>query len=344
LGTELLINNIGFYNKQIKEKTMKHTMFFMLLITWFLSACGASTPTIQYPELPPLNIPKYIGPKFRVVVAPLKKIDGTDELLQALNLQNLEKLITEQATNALVSTNYVSVLERTNLDGVVNNLNLEADATLFNQKTTKKKGNFLGAELILVGALEKIEPNISSKDLEMNLPYLTKLKASSQHASIQIGLRLVDAETSKILASVTGHGIVKTFGLGIGVNFSSVVTSLDTKSQTPISYATRMALVEAIVKLTQELAHTPWSCPISEVKDSKIFLNCGSDLNLKKEMVFQLISRNGEIKDDQGQVIGFDESPNGEVSLTAVQPKMSIGTYQKNTVPPKKGDVAIFNQ
>lgn len=315
----------------------------MICITLCFSACGGKEATLTFPELDAPNLPTYTGPRFRVALAPFKSLDVAQSLLKELGYQGLEKSLTELATNQLVDAGYVQVLERSLLDGVIDNQNLEANAALFDQSTTEKKGGFVGAEYTLVGAIEEIEPNVSKSDMNANLPMLASLKGSLQHASVRLGLRLVHARTGEVLAAGTGHGLMKTMGVGVSANIKGVGVGLSHQNRTPIGFAFYAALHQSILNLAKKLKESPWSCRVAQAQELKVMIECGSKHRVKPGMTFKYFSRNGEIKDAQGQVIGFDEEELGIAVVKSVQPKMSVAIYQ-GTATPKAGDAVVLEQ
>lgn len=316
-----------------------------LFILFMLSACGGAQHSIQLPPLEPLKLSEYTGPRFRVAVGQFKSLKIAQPFLKEIGLEGVEMALTEQMTNLLTESGYVDVLERLNLDRLVTNLNIEADASLFDQSTTGKKGKFVGAEYILVGAIEQIEPNMSVKEVNISIPFMGGLKGNSKQASVQIGVRLVESETGKVLASGIGLGVVKTEGMGLSVNRIAGFDgkfSLGSTHQTPMGYTFQTALNQALERLAQQLKKLPWSCRVAQVKTPRVFIECGGAHHLKAGMTFSLFKRKGMIKDAKGTVIGYDDSPNGEVTLVSVQPKLSIGTYTGSTQTPTSGDVIVF--
>ena len=140
---------------------------------------GAGQAPLKFPKLDAPELPEYTGPRFRVALAPFKSLKAAKEFLDNYGYKGIETSLTEQATNQLVNAGYLQVLERSMLNKVVDNLELEANAELFDQSKTKKKGKFVGAEYTLVGAIEEVEPNLSKSELGANIPMLGGLKGLS---------------------------------------------------------------------------------------------------------------------------------------------------------------------
>ena len=325
-----------------------HILYTAIILLIVSTAC--SVPQAKFTP-PPLNKPTlttYTGPRFRVAVSPFQSSTKVQSFLQHLNFQNMHQGLTELATNLLVEAGYLSVLERSLLSGVSANHQVEADASLFDQSSTQKKGGFLGAEYMLVGFVDEIEPNVSQSEQGIKIPHLMDLKTSTQHASVRLGIRLVHARTSEVVAAGVGHGVIKTFGMSFKVNRLPIGNlnaniGVQQTTRTPLGFAFHAALYQAIDALAQKLKKAPWSCRVASVKPPRVFVDCGEQHHLKAGMRFLYYTRKGEIKNEQDKVIGYDDHPNGEVILQSIQPKMSIGIHKGKTTP-KAGDVVVFEQ
>jgi curli biogenesis system outer membrane secretion channel CsgG len=310
---------------------------------------GVSKPALKFPKLEEPTLPNYTGPRFRVALAPFKTLEAAKELLDNLGYTGIEVSLTEQATNKLVNAGYLQVLERSMLNKVVDNLNLEADSELFNQATTQKKGGFVGAEYTLVGAIEEVEPNLSKSEMEASIPMVANLKGSLEQTSVRLAIRLVHSGTGEVLAAGTGHGVMKTGGIGLQANTLNLPAgkgaslSISQSGKTPLGFVFNVALHQALTELSANLVKAPWSCRVAGAKETRVIIECGAKHRVKKGMVFQYYSRNGSIKNEAGEVIGFDEEENGTAVVKSVQPKASVATHTGET-PPKIGDAVVLIQ
>jgi curli biogenesis system outer membrane secretion channel CsgG len=322
---------------------------FTSLVVSVTGCVSANHPTLKFPALNKPTPHEYTGPRFRVVLAPFKVPEEAKELLVSLGYKNIGSSLTEQATNHLVNAGYLQVLERSMLGKVVNNLDLEADRELFDQTTTQKKGNFLGAEYVLVGSIEEVEPNLSKAEMKVEIPMMAELKGSVDHASVRLSVRLVHSGTGEVLAAGTGKGILKTSGVGFEVNYlglaknKSASFSMSQSAKTPLGYAFNSALNYALSGLSKRLISAPWSCRVASANGSRVAIECGSKHRVRKGMLFQYYSRNGVIQNEGGQVIGYDEEQNGTAVVKSVQKKASIAIHT-GEVPPKVGDAVVLIQ
>lgn len=324
--------------------SLRSALLMTSCLTVLLVACGgAQEQTLKFPKLDEPTLPTYTGPRFRVALAPFETLEMAKPLLTNLGFDGVETSLTELATNQLTKAGYLQVLERSRLNSITSNQELEANAALFDQSSTQKQGQFVGAEYTLIGTIEEVEPNLSQQEISAGLPELAELKGSLTQASVRLGLRLVHTGTGEILAAGNGHGVFKTGGLGLSVNLKGGSSGFTSKGNTPIGFAFNAALYQSIAQLAAKLTTSPWSCRVAGANESRAIIECGSTHRIKKGMVFTYYSRNGEVKDAQGNVIGYDEEENGTATVTSVQPKASV-TQHVGSKPPKEGDAVVLVQ
>jgi curli biogenesis system outer membrane secretion channel CsgG len=316
-----------------------------LFLLFFTVGCGSAPKVFNPPPLQKLNIKKFSGLRQRVVVKDITSLQGAQPLIQEMGLIGIEESLTQYAMHSLVQSKYVDVLERVSLNLLKDTLNQEADAEYFDQKTTAKKGKFLGANLLLIGSIDQIEPNISQAQASIKIPYLGSLKGKVDRSAVQVSLRLVNAETSKVIVSAIGRGEVIATGLDLEVNKLPTQKNGEFKlgmtTKTPLGHCFMVAINQAIERIANELHKTPWECKIASAKEDKVFASCGRDLNVRKGLKFTLLHRGEAIQDEAGALLGYEEEEDGSVTIVSVQNKLSVGKHIGQTAP-KKGDVLRF--
>ncbi len=320
--------------------------FVAPLIALALVVCGAAAPPESDAAKKAQATKKrietsYSGPKIRVAVGKFEELPTAKKFMEKMGWQGIAPLITEQITTGLVNTGRVWVLERAQIGKLVGNIKLEQDGDMskyFNQKTTVKKGKFLGAQAILVGAVTEFEPNVSGGDAGFSLGDLFGLKYHNNKAVIGIDVRLVDQETGKVLYAAHAIGEIFTNEAGLSLGYGGVKLGGGGWSKTPLGAATRQAANSAMAKLTSGIKAMAWQGKVLNAKSGKVFIDGGATLNLKKGDRFRIVHRGEAITGPDGEVLGYDETDGGWVELVNVQEKMSIGKVIEGKEP-KKGDL-----
>lgn len=84
----------------------------------------------------------------------------------------------------------------------------------------------------------------------------------------------------------------------------------------------------------------PFSAKVIKVTGDNIYINAGTNLNIKTGMVFKAYSVGEAIIDpDTNLVLGQEEKMVGVIEVKTVQDKFSIGYPKSGAASLKKGDV-----
>ncbi len=326
-----------------------------ILLGAFILGCGGApkvkntirtaTPQTE-PSVQERIATAYNGPRIRVAVGEFKELDGALALYKEMGWTGITPGLTEQVTTALVQSGRVAVLERAQIKKVVGNIALENEGELnkyFDKKTTVQTGKLLGAQAVLVGAVTQFEPNISGFSAGVDFKVMN-LIAHQNKAVVGVDIRLVDQESGKLIVAAHGVGEIDTTVVGGEGSYKGVEFGGKAWRRTPLGVATRQATEEAIKTLMKGIQSTPWEGKIFQVKGQRVFIQAGTDLNLRKGDTFRVIHRGELLKGPDGEPLGFDDTEGGLVTLVSVQPKMSIATV-KEGAPPKVGDVVqVYTQ
>jgi curli biogenesis system outer membrane secretion channel CsgG len=310
-----------------------------------LVACGGS-PQVPNAKLaaPSAQTASYSGPKMRVAVGTFSELEASQALMKSMGWPGVGPMISEQAVNALVQTGRVAVLERSQIRTAIGNTQTEKESDIskyFDQDTTVDSGKLLGAQAMLVGVVTEFEPDVSGGDAGLSIGDLVGLTYHQDKAIVGIEVRLVDQQTGKVLAAANGRGEVLSAGAGAKGKYKGVQFGASGWSRTPLGTATRQATDDALKKLVTDVAEIRWQGNVVSVSGSKVFIDAGHDLSLRKGHRFQVAHRGDAIKGPDGSVLGYDETDGGTMILNSVQDKMSIGAYTGET-PVKVGDVVRY--
>jgi len=156
----------------------------------------------------------YNGPKARIAVA---RFDNKSADSQNWYSPQIGDGMADMLTTALVNSGRYIVLERQNLDTVLDEQDLGASGRI-RQDTAAAVGEIEGAELLIVAAVTEFDGNsggtrgrIGGGDVGRVLGALT---GGSRSAHMAIDLRVVDSRTSRILAATSVEGEARDFNIG----------------------------------------------------------------------------------------------------------------------------------
>jgi len=148
--------------------------------------------------------------------------------------------MTDMLVSALFRTNRFIVLERENLDVVLQEQRL-AETGAVSRKTAVPAGMLEGAEFLVIGAITEFEPDARG--------VRTRLGGVKQ-SHVALDLRIVDSTTGRIVSSVTVEGSATDAALNAGVlryvGVSPLISGLRAWSNTPMDKAIRLCLEKAV--------------------------------------------------------------------------------------------------
>lgn len=181
---------------------------------------SSSGPTVREAQAAPYN-----GPKQRIVVSSFS--GGPSGVGPGL---------TDMLMDSLFNTNRFIVLERERLHEVTEEQDL-SNSSRFRKDTAVPLGAMEGAQLLVRGSVTEFEPNCKGGSV---------IVASSKQACIAINLRIIDAETGRVLNATTVQGSSASSGVGLVYTQSTLPIGLGVYSKTPMEAAMRNCIETAV--------------------------------------------------------------------------------------------------
>lgn len=176
----------------------------------------------------------YDGPKARIAVGSIIDKSGQGEkslthqfkLMRSkdrrvkINPGNMVSGIKDMMTTALFGSNRYIVLERDNIDDVLVEQEFSASGKV-GSATKIPKGKIEGADLLVVGAVTAFDAGLSGFSIPIPIPLnrgndVAVLNLSFKKSYIAMDVRVIDARTARILASVAVEGSATKMGAGLG--------------------------------------------------------------------------------------------------------------------------------
>lgn len=214
-----------------------------------------------------MGLPPYNGPRAKVAVADFDWKVGEEGSKTKMSFggQTLEVSHTEQSgyttglrdmlTTAMVQTKRYRVLERQNLDSLKQEMALSD--TGYTDKSGKQKGKVRGADLLIMGAVTGWEPGtsgggggIGGGKLQQATALFGAAKGAYSKSSMAMDFRIVDTETSEVLAATRVEGVAKDVNLGgfLGAFGGSggMAGGLGGYAKTPMEKAIRTCIYNAV--------------------------------------------------------------------------------------------------
>jgi curli biogenesis system outer membrane secretion channel CsgG len=329
------------------------TIVRLALLVWVCSCVSALAA--EKKEAKPPAPPEYKGLKKRLAVLEVDvKVPGyvgytTTPSVPGVALPtvttehealpgNLGAAMTEQLTTALINTGRFVVLERKALQEVMREQDLGASGRV-SAETAAPIGRITGAEWMIKAAITEYESKKQTTGGLLGIRGLGGILGAKAEAFLKLDVRIIDSATGQVLDSVAAEGRAKRSGAGGVVGIGSIAVGMFKEDRTPIGAATREALAKAVNFVCERMEKLPWRGRVMEVDGTQIYVNAGSNMNLKVGDTFDVIRPGKQLIDpDTGQVLGVTEKRVGRLRVDQVQDKISIAAMIEGEAA-QRGDI-----
>jgi curli biogenesis system outer membrane secretion channel CsgG len=239
------------------------------------------------------------------------------------------KGVSDILVNKLVRGNSYKVIERSQLEAILQEQNLGAFGRV-DTSTAAKIGKILGVKAIIVGSVTQFELEQKSSGLSV---FGFGTGGNKTNAYVQLNIRVIDTSTAEILMVADGAGTANQSDKSI--NILGVSSSSATSNEGKLlTIATNKAIDEVVTALNSnsgQIVASASATPdvealIADVSGSTIVFNKGSADGYQQGMKLSIERVSKEIKDPQtGRVIRRLTEKVGMVELSDVDNNSSVG-------------------
>jgi curli biogenesis system outer membrane secretion channel CsgG len=265
-------------------------------------------------------------------------------------IDRLSGMLADMLVTALVKTGAFDVIERTELEKILEEQTLDAKGVV-DPATAAKSGKVLGVDMILGGKLTEF--GVKEKRAGV-LGALTKVTigigvdTKNSTARAVIDARIVETTTARILMAETGTGENSEgkFFLA-GTDFDKFVAAVNIGStewtESRIGRATRQAVDQIVQKVLDTF---PVETAVRGVlPDGSVILDLGRFSGIKVGDQFEVMRETILFDEDTGEEIYRDHKTLGLLEVVEVQDERCkckvVGGLAE---PPKKGDYAVLKK
>jgi len=233
-----------------------------------------------------------VSPKRKVVIAKFKN-------QTRFGSRRLGDNLTEVITTELVKSNRFIVLEREDLDSVMQEINFSNE---LGQGKLASERKFQDADYVITGAITKYSVNtVGNKSLISS--------SKTQRAEISFDMKMIDVRTGQVVLSDQGEGVsdVKygtTLGMGSTGGYDEGLEQ----------EAFRAAAIDVMDNIIKTVDKKPWVANVAKVSGDKIYINAGKKSNLELGTKLSVYKQGDKIEFN-GQFLGFEETKVGEAEV-----------------------------
>ena len=233
-------------------------LFGLILILVWINSCAPTATVTSYggPSISQAQAEPYNGLKARLAVGQFQDKTAQGGVSAywlgnfGLTWKRIGEGMRDMLTTALFNSNRFIVLEREQLDAVLDEQDLGASGRI-KKGTEAKIGEIYGAELLITAAVTEFEGSKQAVGGATRILGVS-LDAEAKKGHVAIDIRIIDMKTSQIVAATSVVGNAKSFGLGGDTQIGSVPLALRGLSKTPIEKAIRVSIQEAVKYITSQ--------------------------------------------------------------------------------------------
>lgn len=245
---------------------------------------------------------------------------------QQVPINGIDSLLAD----ALTKTNRFTILTRNaELDSVLDEQDL-GDTGRVAKPSAAKIGQVLGAQYLVQIVVNSYQPNIGGKKVGLGgfsrkLKALGGAKVGKNKSYVQMTFKLINAETSEIVASEVVEATISDMSIafgGAGGGTSGVLAGfLSHYSQTPIGQAAMAAINIGVLELIKQVGNLPLTGSVVKVDAGKAIVNLGAGTVKEGETLIAVSMGEEFIDPETGLSLGADEEELGTLKVVDVKDK-----------------------
>lgn len=307
---------------------MKKNIIYLILLT--LCICSYAFAQPKAIPVAPKALPAAAGPKKLIAVAEFEnKTNWAGQI-------NLSTGMADQLITALMNTGRYTVLERQNIQGVLREQDFAASG-----RTTAEGGAKIGqinrAQILIQGAITEFGYQ-GSGGTGVTIKGFT-IGGASKQAVVGVDVRVYDTTTGQVLASKACRGVADAQGFNVGYADRDWAFATGQQQSTPLDFAVRAAIEQAVAFITFESDRVPWAGRVVQFKDGIVYINSGRENGIQMGDRFEVYKEGEAIVDpESGLTLGSEKSKIGEVEVVGLEDKFCkaapiTGTiFEKNNI------------
>ena len=232
-------------------------------------------------------------------------------------------------TDVLAKTGRFRVLTRTELNDVLDEQDL-GDSGRVAKPSAAKIGQVLGAEYLIQVVVNSYEANVGGRKggiggISRKLKVLGGVKGGKNKSYVQLTFKLIDAETTEIIASQVVEGTITDMSLdlgGVGWGAGGALGGfLSGYSKTPIGQAVMATINIGVFEIVKQLGNLPMTGSVVKIEDNRVIVNLGSGA-VEAGDELMAVSQGEEFVDPEtGLSLGAEEEDIGTLKVTEVKDK-----------------------
>lgn len=235
-------------------------------------------------------------------------------------------------TDALTKTGRFRILTRTDdLNDVLGEQDL-GDSGRVAKPSAAKIGQVLGAQYLIQLVVNDYSPDAGGGKVGLGgfsrrLRGIGGAAVGKKKSSVQMTFKLIDAETSEIIASEVVRSQIKDLAVGFGGGgwggSGALGGFVSSYSKTPVGQAVMAGVNIGVVELVKQIGNFPTQGSVVKVDGDRVILNLGDGAVEVGDTLTARSQGEALIDPETGLDLGSEEEDIGQVKVTDVKEKFS---------------------
>ena len=244
--------------------------------------------------------------------------------------------------SALFATNRFVIVERGNIEAVMNEQDLAASKRAAKSTGVAQTGKIRAARYIATAIITEFSSNTSGDSGGVRIHGFS-IGGSSAKSKIVLVVKLVDTTSSEVVASERISGVAGKAGLNLGYDGHGWGGELGTFAKTPMGEAAQDCINQAVKFIASKMEAYPVEGNVVSVSEEAININLGTNYGIRAGQTFA-IRRKGEVLTDPetGEILGSSEGETlGVIEVTSPKEKFSTCKLVSGDLP-ARGDTVVL--
>ncbi len=244
--------------------------------------------------------------------------------------------------SALFATNRFVIVERGNLDAVLNEQDLQKSKRASKATGVAQTGKVRSARYIATALITEASSNTSGDGGKINIKGF-KIGGSATKSSIVLMVKLVDTTTSEVVASERIRGVAGASSLDLGYTGHGWGGDVGTFAKTPMGQAAQDCINQAVKFIASKMEAYPIEGNVVLVSEENIVINLGENFGIRSGQTFAIRRKGETLTDpDTGEILGTSEGETlGMIEVTGPREKISYCKLVSGDLP-ERGDAVVL--
>ncbi len=244
--------------------------------------------------------------------------------------------------SALFATNRFVIVERGNLDAVLNEQDLASSKRAAKSTGVAQTGKVRSARYLATALITEASSNTSGDSGGVRIKGFS-IGGSSAKSSIVLVVKLVDSTTSEVVASERIRGEAGKAGLNLGYSGHGWGGEVGTFAKTPMGEAAQDCINQAVKFIAAKMESYPLEGNVVLANEQAIVINLGENYGIRAGQTFA-IRRKGEqlVDPETGEILGTSDGEDlGTIEVVSTKEKASTCKLVSGDMP-ERGDAVVL--